>query len=161
MVIFSPTLYALGWHLRYGGVLTYKDKHVKIPAGWIANAQPQGLDMTKVPRTIFTLLSITWIARGIHLHRSAPLKDQTAQQVEESFQKGFLTYPPGPANAILSGPIQMGAPPNDVFCTKATSTEQMWPVSENCLLQQGVWIAFFNGDEKDVGTFYAVLRSVQ
>jgi hypothetical protein len=159
--IFSPSLYARGWHLRHKGVLSYKDKHVIVPPGWIASAKPQGLDMTKLPLTIFTGFQLTWIARGIHLYKGAPLRNQTLQQAEESFQMGFLTYPPIPSNAIISGPIQMGTSPNDVFCMKAMSPYPAWPVTVNCILQQGVWNASFIGEEKDVGTFYKILHFLQ
>jgi hypothetical protein len=55
----------------------------------------------------------------------------------------------------------MGTSPNDVFCMKAVSQDEVLPVFVLCVLRQGVWGADFMGEEKDVETFFAVLRSMQ
>jgi hypothetical protein len=161
VLILSPSLYTLGWHLRHGSVLAYKDKHVTIPLGWIADAEPQGLDITQLPTTIFTILSSRWIFGGMHLYKGGPIRNQTLQQAEESFEKGVQTYFPVSAHAVISGPIQMGTPPNDIFCMQITAADQDLPVSLHCMLQEGVWGAQFVGNERDVEIFYALLRSLQ
>jgi hypothetical protein len=161
VVILSPSLYTLGWHLRHGSVVAYKDKHVTIPLGWIADAKPQGLDITQLPITIFTIHSTKSIFGGIDVYRSGPIRDQTLHETQESFEKGVQTYFPVSPHAVISGPIQMGTPPNDIFCMKITDAGQDFPVSLHCILQEAVWSAHFVGNERDVETFYAVLRSLQ
>ena len=157
ILIFSPSLYTFGWHLRYGSMLAYKGKRVPVPANWIADAEPQGLTLTKLPSTLFFLFGFDWLRRWISISKFAPLRTQTLQEAEESFEKAFYTYPPAPPDAVLSGPIRMGTPPNDVFCMKATFARGAGPVILQCMLQQGTWNAHFVGEEKDVGTFYAVV----
>ncbi|SRR5712691_12031836 len=161
LMIFSPSLYVFGWHLRYGNVLVYKDKRVPVPQGWIADAKPQGLTMTKLPSTLFTFIPFDWVARSISISKGVPLRNQTIQEAQESFEKAFWTYPPAPADAVISGPIRMGMPANDVSCMKATSAHQRWPVLVGCMLQQGTWHAHFVGEEKDVETFYVVVRGLK
>lgn len=159
LVIFSPPLYAFGWHLRHGNVLIYKDKHVLVPPGWIADAEPQGLTMRRLPSTLCTFFQLGWLARWISISKGAPLRNRTVQEAEESFEKAFWTYPLAPAHAAVSGPIRMGVPPNDVFCMKATSSDGVRPVFVDCMLQQGTWSAHLVGEEKDVEAFYEVLQA--
>lgn len=159
-LLLSPSLYTVGWHLLHGSVLAYKDKHVTIPLGWIADAEPQGLNIKQLPTTIFTVFSSRWIRGGMNLYKGTPIRNQTLQQAEESFEKGVQTYFPISAHSVISGPIQMGATPHDIFCMQITDAGQELPVSLHCMLQEGVWSARFVGKEADVETFYALLRSL-
>jgi hypothetical protein len=161
-VIFLPSLYALGWHLRYGNALTYKGKLVPIPGNWIAEAQPQGLTLTRAPATLFGYLGHDWILRWISIYKMPPLKNRPVREVEESFEKGFWTYTPGTTvDAVISGPIRLGVPPNDAFCMKATPTHHPGPISISCLVQNATWHANYMGGEQYVSQFYKMMLGIR
>jgi len=117
--------------------------------------------MTKLPLTVLTMLPFTWMVRNIHVYKSAPIRGQTLQEAQTSFEKGFWTHPPVSSNGVISGPIQMGKPPHEIFCMKATSAGRVMPVSTYCMLEQGEWDAIFTGEENDLETFFAVLRALR
>lgn len=161
LAIFTPHIYETGWHLRHGNAIPYKEKHVPVSRGWVASAKPQELTITKMPLTLFTILRLEWMTERISIRKGSPLGSQTVAEADESFEKSFWTYPPTPASsAIISGPIKIGTPPNDIFCMTATEANNAAPMVVKCLLQQGSWEASFVGAKQDVERFYEILRGV-
>lgn len=160
LLIFTPYLYQTGWRLRHGNAIAYQEKHVPVPRGWIASAKPRELTITKMPLTFFAFFRLGWMAQRISI-RKVSRGSRPVPETGESFEKSFWTYPPTPANsAVISGPLKIGTPPNDIFCMTATPANNDAPVVVECLLQQGTWEASFLGARQNVERFFEILRGI-
>jgi hypothetical protein len=164
LIIFSPWLYSFGWHLRHGELLEYRGQNFVVPNRWIADPKPQGrqgLTLRKWPVTVFDFLRFRWLTGSVSITPGLPLKNRTASEVEESFEKGFWTYPPGPPDGAVSGPVRRGAPPNDLFCMRYTPSGGAYPIVVECLWKQGSWNINVIADDSDVDTISTILGVTQ
>jgi hypothetical protein len=159
LIFYSPQLYSLGWHVRNGSLLAYQDQNIPVPISWIAKSRPERLTLKRLPLTIFGLLHFEWMTRGISIRKNI-VQYRTPSESEESFEKSFWTYPPGPDNSVVSGPIRLGVPPHDSFCMRSTPPDKEAPLIVECLWKQGTWSGDAIGDQRAVDTLFSILRRI-
>ena len=156
LLTFAPVLVTLFWHLRHGSALQYRGRTIRVPRRWIARAEPQGLTLSKLPLTVF---SLDRFSGAIDLSLLAGRRSVTLDEVYLSWERALRTLA-AEMDEDVTGPVRTGTGPVETICMKFSSTHLKAAARASCLLFQGTWSAEFIGDEEDIDTFFQVVRSI-
>src|SRR5260370_27415163 len=63
---FSPTVWAIAWHLRHGNSVWFAGKQMHVPLRWVGTTNYTEVNLGKLPRTI---LFGTWPVGGVTISR--------------------------------------------------------------------------------------------
>lgn len=112
LLIFSPTLVTLGWHLLNGNSIQTRGKRVSVPLKWIANTgDTMNVQMQKLPLTILAGARIDGM---ISVGESVLSSNQNTGEFYKSFETLYWNL--AGRNVVVSGPIKTGTGSHETFC---------------------------------------------
>jgi hypothetical protein len=156
LLIISPALVALGWHLLNGNSIQARGKTVYVPLRWIADTgDTMNVQMQKLPLTI---LGGARFDGMISVGKSALSPNQNTEDFYKSSETLYWNL--AGRNVIVSGPIRTGTGSHETFCMESTYPGTSDQVAARCLILQGKWDADFMGDKKDLGTFLEIIQKI-
>ncbi len=156
LMIVSPSLVTLAWHLRHGNTIESRGKAIFVPPKWTAYIdESYGAELTKLP-FVLSLNRGAWNPSMISVHPLPPMGRENNGVEYKTFESFFWNLHSDLGNAI-SGPFRTGSGPQEAFCMEAVSpgTTRTYV---SCAILGGKWTADFMGDKKDLEDFYTIIR---
>jgi hypothetical protein len=158
LLILSPTLLMLAWHLRHGNAIECTGKSIFVPFGWIAEIDSGNhASLTKIPLVI-PMKSIAGIYTSISIGQSVGVKNKNIDDLYKSFQSWFWNLH-SDLGEIVSGPVKLGSGPQEVFCM-AGANPRTNRSSASCLLLGGNWTADFMGTTENIPEFFVIVQKI-
>jgi hypothetical protein len=160
LMITTPALVTLAWHLRNGNTIESRGKAIFVPLRWTAYiGDSNDAVLTKLPlvlslkpgATVPTVISI-----GQLLPDLLPARGENIERYYKTFESFFWNLHSGFGEAI-SGPVRMGSGPLEAFCMEG-AIPGTTRVEVSCAILGGKWKADFMGDKKDMEEFYTIIR---
>jgi hypothetical protein len=156
LLIISPALVTLGWHLLNGNSIQARGKRIYVPLKWIADTGgTMSVQMQKLPVTILGGARFDGI---ISVGESVLLSNQKTEDFYKSFETLYWNL--AGRNVAVSGPIRTGTGSHETFCMESTYPGTSNQVAARCLILQGKWDADFMGDKNDLGTFLQIIQMI-
>jgi hypothetical protein len=156
LMIVSPGLFMLTWHLRYGNKIKTRGKAVYVPLGWIAEiGDGNQAELTKVP---FFIPLNGMVFETISIGQSAVPQEKNIDEMYKSSET-FFWKSHSDLGQFISGPIKMGSGSQEIFCMEGTDPKSAYTSAE-CLLLRGTWIANFMGNKKDLAEFFSIIQKL-
>lgn len=165
--LFSPMIWTVFWHLRYGDEVLFEGHQIEVPAGWlVTDIQTQGklerdLEIRKLPSNILSALIANGFPAGsISLTPEAFPTNANPDATIKSWQSFYWTMPPhrfGDASQF----VRIESSSQRVVCMKTQSRSAPNRASASCLFPVTGWTASFWGEEKDFDTFLDVIRTAK
>lgn len=158
LLVLSPTLLMLAWHLQHGHTIECRGKSIFVPFGWTAEIDGGNhASLTKLPLVI-TMKSTGEIHTWIWIGQSVGIKNKNVDDLYKSFQSMFWNLH-SDLGEIVSGPVNMGSGPQQVFCMAGTNPKTNRSTA-SCLLLGGKWSADFWGKTEDMSEFFAIIQKI-
>jgi hypothetical protein len=157
LVIFSPPVMPLYWHLRYGEAMEFQGRRVPVPRHWYPKREFRSLDLVKPPLTVFSLVNPppVWSFIG-------PLGGAPPVNVDEAY-RSFETYYQENAvrtEQIMSEPMRIGNGEYQSVCIKRSPERSRERSAVSCELFAGTWMGEFVGPTDEVENFLQVIRGM-
>lgn len=155
LLVFSPTIFALGWHLIHGNTIEFDGHRVAVPMGWTAEAEGRlSLSITKYSATV---VPSPRFRASVSISPMPPDPKGSSPKDDTLWEKAFWTFAfPGQR---VEGPVRMGSGSDEVVCMKAIDTRRIGWQSARCVMLNDTWDANFDGDADDMNTFLDIVRT--
>jgi hypothetical protein len=156
LVLMSPTIFTLGWHLIHGEAVETTGPTVFVPLGWTADHEEfKSLLLTKLSRTAIPDLKVNGM---ITIDWSIPRPHEKTSEIYRNWEDTYWTFAdPG---AVVTGPVRTGSGTHETFCMESSFPRDPKRASARCLIQQGKWAATFSGDKSDLRTFFTIIQKL-
>lgn len=159
LLILSPALWVLAWHLRHGHTIECGGKSIFVPSGWIAEIDGGNhASLNKLP-FIIPIKPEAGITSSISIGQCVVTKSKNTDDLSKSFQSMFWNLH-SDLGEIVSGPVKMGSGPQEVICM-AGANPKTNRSSSSCLLLGGKWSADFMGNTEDMTEFFAIIQKIR
>jgi hypothetical protein len=156
LMIMTPTLVTVAWHLRHGNAIECRGKAIFVPLRWIAYiGDSNDAVLTKPPLVVWPESRAT-VTSMISVGRWPPAGGEINELHYKTFENLFWNLHSGFGEAI-SGPVRMGSGQLEAFCMEGV-TPGTSRASVSCTILGGKWTADFMGDKRDVEEFYTIIR---
>lgn len=155
LCLVSPALYALIWHVKHGNRTVFSGTEVEIPRGWVAaSREHRNLTFVKFPVTVFDLRRPM---SGFSLGRVPTNAPHDPEELYRSWVSvNWAMWNSG--DGVVKGPFPIGASGKEIVCTTSFPNAASGDGMASCLLFERTWLAQFTGSEKDVESFFKVVR---
>jgi len=152
VIVFWPTIYAFGWHLRYGAESSFKGKVVPIPLGWtVLSADESKLTLIRQPRSIFSRGPYEFITFQTTVARTS------SSEAFSNWQRSMAFLYKVPEYEVI-GPERVDDSAQS-FCITIFSARWKRAGQMSCWLENGAWQAEFLGKRADMAQFRTLIRA--
>jgi hypothetical protein len=156
LLIASPGLFMLTWHLLHGSTIETRGKAVYVPLGWIAEIDgANDAQLSKIP---FVIPMNGFTFDSIFVGQSTSPRGQSTDELYKTSETLFWNLH-SDLGQVISGPIKMGSGSQEAFCMVGNDPKSDVSTA-SCLLLKGTWSADFMGNKKDLGVFYEVIQKL-
>jgi hypothetical protein len=163
--VFSPAIQTVSWHLRHGNHVWFEEEIVPVPLRWIVSrvnrqgANSKGIDIVKLPSNLIS--SLFWHEPDglISLKSNAFKAEANPEETLKSWQSIYWTALTG-GGRVISGPSRFKSGSQDIACMEMSDNSNPQRASASCLFLESGWTADFWGSQKDLDTFFDVVRNL-
>jgi hypothetical protein len=155
LFLVSPALYALIWHLQHGNKIVFRGTEMQVPRGWVASPwEARNVNFIKFPVLVFGLRDST---SAFSLGQVPANASHDPEELYKSWVSVNWTLWNG-SNGVVKGPSPFGTGEKEIVCMTSFPNAAIGRGMASCLLFQRTWMAQFTGNQKDVETFFEVVR---
>jgi hypothetical protein len=155
--IFFPGERTLIWHLRHGNSIQYNGKTVPVPPRWTAFLG-NGVLFSKRPLTILFQHKLQGrMSVGDPAGRGP---SGTREQLTKLWVALFQSLH-SRSDEVVSGPQTIGSGPQEAICVEASSHGVAGRTTAACFVIDSKWTFQFEGDTKDLDSFFDVVKGTK
>ncbi len=127
-----------------------------VPIAWIAETDGgRDVSLMKLPLSLLHGLRFDGL---ILVSQNLLPPDKKTEEVYRSFETGYWTF--ADSGALVTGPVRTGSGAREIVCMQSSRFNMPNPISVSCLILQGNWQAHFDGDKKDLESFFGIIEKI-
>jgi hypothetical protein len=157
LIYFSPTVGTYWWHLHHGNVIEFKGHYLRVPLEWVAQVEPQNVQLVKWHGTI---LSGHPIDGSISFHSSIYLRGPRQDEIEGSWEAHFWAGQTNTDN-VVSGPFKIPSNAGQVMCMESLGMKSLDNASADCLILESQIDASFAGEKRDLNILFWMIGEIK
>jgi len=156
LMIVSPGIYTLGWHLLHGHTVETRGQKVFVPLAWVA--ETNGLRDIEMMKYSPTILGGIKFEGSIDVRRNFLAPHETVEYFYATSEIIYWEF--APHGAAVTGPTRIGSGQAETLCMASSYAKEPDLASASCVVQQGLWTVDLDGKKKDLAAFRKVVQKM-